>query len=271
RLLPQRLHTTIVGLVLAGWALRSVYSINPNADAAIFFPIFIVSLLSTVLALTIIAVANLRIAEWFFGLLGRAFSGLRAMLRPPLAYMARRGMRTGLTTGVFAIVLAMLQMFAVFAFIFRPDYNQAAQGYDVRLLATGSPTIALPGDLRRDVKRFTLIPTEGYVGPLHSPNSFGAGDRAFVPLFELTPELAAHPPLNIENKLKGLSKSQAWLAAAAGTKGLDCPLDPVTGKAVPNGSPPVRASAFVVMDFAAPGQCLQLQGADGPVTLRVAG
>jgi len=277
--LPQRLHTTIVGLVLAGWALRSVYAVNPNANAGTFFPIFIVSLLSTVFALTIIAVANLRIAEWFFGLLGRAFSGLRAMLRPPLAYMARRGMRTGLTTGVFAIVLAMLQMFAVFSFIFRPNYAVAAQGNDVRLLATGSPTITLPPNVRNDVRRFTLIKTAGYVGSFRSPNSFGAGDRAFIPIFELTPDLAARPPLNIENKLKELSKPQAWLAAAgdpsavaaAGTRGFDCPVDPVTGKAPTTGGSHVRASALVVIDFAAPGQCIELQGTNGPVILRVAG
>src|SRR5439155_606343 len=140
RLLPARLHSTIAGLVLGGWALWSVYSVDPNSDASTFFPIFVVSLLSTVLGLTILAVANLRVAEWFFGLLGRAFAGLRAMLRPPLAYMARRGFRTGLTTGVFAIVLAMLQMFAVFTFIFRPDYAKAARGADVRLVSTGSPT-----------------------------------------------------------------------------------------------------------------------------------
>ena len=276
RLLPARLHTTFAGLALGGWALWSVYSVDPNSDASTFFPIFVVSLLSTVLGLTIIAVANLRVAEWFFGLLGRAFSGLRAMLRPPLAYMARRGFRTGLTTGVFAIVLAMLQMFAVFTFIFRPDYAKAAKGADVRLIATGSPTITLPSDVSRDVQRFTLFPTFGYVGPFHSPNAFGSGDRAFVPIYETTAATAARPPLKLDGKIKGVTETLAWQAASGdpaavariGANGLECPSDPLTGAKPKKGAPRVRASAFVITDFGATGDCLEMNGAAGPVILR---
>ncbi|MFY9586606.1 MAG: FtsX-like permease family protein [Actinomycetota bacterium] len=279
RALPQRLHTTLTGFALGAWSLWSVYSVNPNSDSDTFFPIFVVSLLTSVLGLTIMAVANLRIAEWFFGLLGRAFSGLRAMLRPPLAYMARRGLRTGLTTGVFAIVLSMLQMFAVFAFIFRPDYAEAAKGYDVRVLATGSRTIALPADVRPDVEKFTTVSTAGYVGEFKSPDSFGGGDRAFVPIYELTPELATDPVLKLDDKIKGLTEEQAWQAALGNTaalgklgpKGLDCPADPVTGKKPGKGVAAVRASAFVINNFGSTGQCIRMQAADGPVTYRIAG
>jgi len=279
RLLPARLHTSFAGLALGGWALWSVYSVDPNADASIFFPIFVVSLLSTVLGLTIIAVANLRVAEWFFGLLGRAFSGLRAMLRPPLAYMARRGFRTGLTTGVFAIVLAMLQMFAVFTFIFRPDYTKAAKGADVRLIATASPTIKLPSDVAPDVRRFTLFPTFGYVGPFHSPNAFGSGDRAFIPIYETSSDTAARPPLKLDGKLKGVSETLAWQAASGdasavqriGADGLVCPSDPLTGAKAKKGAPHVRASAFVITDFGSSGDCVEMQGATGPVILRTVG
>jgi putative ABC transport system permease protein len=277
RLLPQRLHTTIAGVVLAGWALWSVYSVDPNSDAGKFFPIFVVSLLSTVLGLTIVAVANLRVAEWFFGLLGRAFSGLRAMLRPPLAYMARRGFRTGLTTGVFAIVLAMLQMFAVFTYIFRPNYATAARGYDVRLLSTGSPTIALPQDVTAEVNRFTVISTRGYVGPYHSPDAFGSGDRAFIPIYEVTPALAARPPLKLDAKVKNATEAVAWRAvlgdpaaiAAIGATAFDCPADPVTGAKPKKGAVPVKASGFVITDFGSSGQCLRMQGAAGSVTMRI--
>jgi hypothetical protein len=238
-----------------------------------------VSLLASVLGLTIIAVANLRIAEWFFGLLGRAFSGLRAMLRPPLAYMARRGLRTGLTTGVFAIVLSMLQMFAVFAFIFRPDYAQAAKGYDVRVLATGGAAIQLPSDMTDEIESSVVIPTYGYVGPFRSPESFGGADRAFVPIYELTPSLAAEPPIKLDDKIKGLSEGEAWLAAVGdqatiaklGPTALDCPADPLTGKKPVKGGTPVKATALVINDFGSTGQCLQMEGAAGPVIYRIAG
>jgi putative ABC transport system permease protein len=279
RAIPHRLHTTLTGVALAGWSLWSVYSVNPNSDAGTFFPIFVVSLLTSVLGLTILAVANLRIAEWFFGLLGRAFAGLRAMLRPPLAYMARRGLRTGLTTGVFAIVLSMLQMFAVFAFIFRPDYADAVKGNDVRLLSTGAPTIALPADVKSETERFTLIPTAGYVGPFRSPDSFGGADRAFVPVYELSPSLAASPPMKLDDKLKGLTEEQAWLAVLGdrsvfeklGATALDCPADPVTGKKPTKGQTPVRASAFVINNFGSTGQCVRMAGATGDVTYRISG
>jgi putative ABC transport system permease protein len=279
KLIPQRLHTTLAGVAVAGWSLWSVYSVNPNSDADTFFPIFVVSLLASVLGLTLLAVANLRVAEWFFGLLGRAFSGLRAMLRPPLAYMARRGLRTGLTTAVFAIVLSMLQMFAVFAFIFRPDYADAAKGYDVRLLSTGSPVITLPPNMQSDVERFTVVPTTGYVGPFASPDSFGGSDRAFIPIYTATTAMATRPVLKLDDKIKGLSEAEAWRAvlgdpaamAKIGKKPLDCPADPVTGKKPRKGQTPVRASALVMNNFGGTGQCLQMQGSSGPVVLRIAG
>ncbi len=277
--IPHRLHTTVAGAALGAWSLWSVYSVNPNSDADTFFPIFVVSLLTTVLGLTILVVANLRIAEWFFGLLGRAFSGLRAMLRPPLAYMARRGLRTGLTTGVFAIVLSMLQMFAVFAFIFRPDYADAIKGNDVRLLSTGSPVISLPADVKEETQKFTLIPTAGYIGPFRSPDSFGGGDRAFVPTYELSPALAASPPLKLDDKLKPLTEEQAWLAVLGdrtalerlGSKALECPRDPVTGLAPAKGAAPTRASALVINNFGSTGQCVRMAGAAGDVTYRIVG
>jgi putative ABC transport system permease protein len=281
RRVPARPHTTLAGLALALWCLGNVAVQDPNQDAGTFFPIFVVSLLATVFGLSIVAVANLRIAEWFFGLLGRAFTGLRAMLRPPLAYMARRGTRTGLTTGVFALILAMLQLFAVFQFIFRPDYARAAGGYDVRLLSTGSGTVAIPPELRADVARFTSIPTRGYVGPFRSPDSFGnGGDAAFIPMYEVDPSFAERAPLKLDGKLKGFdSEREAWRAvlgdpaavAAAGRKALDCPKDPSTGAAPRKGQPRVRASGFVLMNFGSVGQCLTVRGAQGTVTFMIAG
>jgi putative ABC transport system permease protein len=279
RFLSPRLHTTLVGVVLAAWALGNVYVQPQNQDAGTFFPIFIVSLLATVFAITIVAVANLRVAEFVFGLLGRAFGGLRAMLRPPLAYMARRGLRTGLTTGVFAVVLAMLQLFAVFAFIFRPDYARAAAGFDVRLLSTGSPHVVLPSSLEAETTRVASIVTRGYVGPFQSPESFASGERIFIPMYQLDTALAHRPPLKIDGKMKGLTEKDAWLVAAGdptarsklAADALDCPKDPGTGKAPAKGAPHVRAAAFVIMNFGNPGACLRVRGANGPVTFMVVG
>lgn len=258
-----RPHATATGLLLALWALGNVAVLDPNTETDTFFPVFVVAMLTTVFGLSVASVANLQVAERFLGLLGRASSGLRAMLRPPLAYMARRGLRTGLTTGVFALVLGMLMLFAVFLMIFRPD-AAAAGGYDVRLLSTGAPHVSLPADIRRDMARFTEIPTRGYVGPFHSPESFTGGERLFVPLYEASPALAARPPVRLDSKMKGLrSNAAAWRAVL---DGLSAP----TALACPRGKPAPRASALVIADFGTSGQCMRIAGPDGPVVWRIA-
>src|SRR5207247_7152316 len=119
--------------------------------------------LTSVFGLTILASANLRVAETIVGLLGKAFAGLRAVLRPPLAYLSRRPMRTGLTTGVFAVIVAMLSLFAVFFVIFRSDYERFGSGYDVRIINTGGQNIELPASVKGQVARSVALPTLGYV------------------------------------------------------------------------------------------------------------
>lgn len=257
-----RAHSTAFGFALAAWSLGNVAALDPNTETDMFFPVFVVAMLTTVFGLSIAAVANLQIAEFTFGLLGRAFTGLRAMLRPPLAYMARRGVRTGLTTGVFALILGMLQLFAVFLTIFRPD-AAAAGGYDVRLLSTGRASIALPAE-RDGVERFTSIPTRGYVGPFTSPQAFTGGERLFIPLYRLDRALAARPPLRLDAKMKPFeSDREVWDAVLSGSRRrlLACP----------GGKPAPRASALVVANFGAGGQCMRIQGPEGPVVWRIAG
>ncbi|MCI0346343.1 MAG: FtsX-like permease family protein, partial [Chloroflexi bacterium] len=120
--------------------------------------------------------------------------------------------------------------------------------------------------------------TAGYVGPFRSPESFGGGDRAFVPIYELTPELAATPPVKLDDKLDGLSEKEAWLVASGDPaaiakvrSGLNCPADPATGVKPAKGATPVRASAYVINNFGSTGQCVQMQGAAGTVILRIVG
>ena len=59
------------------------------------------------------------------------------MRRPPLAYLARRPLRTGITAGVFGVILAILALFSVFLAMFRPQYSRDSAGYEVRVLSTG--------------------------------------------------------------------------------------------------------------------------------------
>jgi putative ABC transport system permease protein len=245
--LSPRTHATLTGLALAALSFGVISGEDPNADAETFFLVFVVAMLTAVFGLTILASANLHVAETVVGLLGRAFSGLRAMLRPPLAYLARRPVRTGLTTGVFAVIVAMLALFAVFFVIFRPDYQRYGNGFDVRVLSTGSASIELPAEVAPDVDRAVTIPTRGYIGPVESEGPFASGERLFVPLFEVPATVGDDPPATLEQRDdKYASDREAWEAVAA---------DP----------------SLVVSNFASPGQTMTLEGADGPVTFTIVG
>jgi putative ABC transport system permease protein len=245
--LSPRANSTLTGLALAVWSFAIIAPADPNADASTFFLVFVVAMLTSVFGLTLLASANLHVAETIVGLLGRAFSGLRAVLRPPLAYLSRRPVRTGLTTGVFAVIVAMLALFAVFYKIFRPDYVQFGNGYDVRVLSTGSAQVDLPEAVLAEVTGSTALPTRGYVGPLRSEDQFSSGERLFVPLFQVGGSVADAPPVQLLERDEGFESDAAvWDAVA-------------------------RDPSLVVGNFGTPGQEVTLQGRDGPVTFTIAG
>lgn len=265
-----RVHATVGGLVLTAWALSNVVSQDPNESPDTFFPVFVLAMLSTVFGLSISVIANLTLVERAVGLLGHASSGARATLRPPLAYLARRGMRTGLTTGVFALILGMLTLFAVFMAIFRPDYEATAGGYDVRVAAAGLRSITIPEALQDDARRIIEVPSIGYVGSFASPDAFAGGDRIHIPIYEMGGGDRFPLPVKLDGSIDTFtSDEQAWRAVRGDVDAIraagDDPL------ACPKGRPAPRATAFVMSNFASIGNCLTLQGRDGPVTLRVAG
>jgi hypothetical protein len=169
------------------------------------------------------------------------------MLRPPLAYLSRRPVRTGLTTGVFAVIIGMLSLFAVFFVIFRPDYQRFGNGYDVRVVNTGGGSIELPQAIKGDVARSVSIPTLGYIGPTKGDDVFSNTERGFVPLFVVTADVANSPPVRLEQRADGYgSDREAWEAVLA---------DP----------------RLVVTDFGTPGSKFTLTGAEGPVTYTIVG
>lgn len=243
--LSPRLLPTLTGLALAGWSFYQVSTISPDEDAGAFFGTFVLSLLAAVFGLTILASANLRVVERLAGVFGRA---RQAMLRPPMAYLARRPVRTGLTTGVFAIIIAMLAMFSVFFVIFEPEFARFSNGYDIRVLSTGSADIRLPSEIEPDVERSLKLTTLGYVGPFHGEAGFGDSERTLVPLFVVDPVTAReHPPVRLDLRDEAYaSDTEAW-AALAGTKKL------------------------AITAFGNPGQTIRLRGDAGEVELEVIG
>lgn len=244
RRMSNRLHATATGGALALWAFIIVATLTDTSDVNRFFSAFITAILAAVFGLSILAAANLRLVERGAGLVGTASQRLRATLRPPLAYLSRRPLRTGLTTGVFAVVLAIVTLLAVFLSISRPRYERDSVGYDVRVTATTTSSLALPASVRSQVVREAAIPTRGYVGPFQS--TFGGGETAFVPLFQLSDRLLEDPPVRISARWQDFETDQeVWRALRE---------DP----------------RWVISDFANPGDPIVMQGEQGPVRFRVA-
>ena len=260
RRLPARVHATLTGLALAAWSFVQIGGQNPDTNPDSFFAVFVVAMLASVFGLTIFVSANLHVVETVVGLLGRAFAGLRAVLRPPLAYLARRSVRTGLTTGVFAVVISILSLFAVFYVIFAPDYNDFGNGYDVRVLSTGSSRVDIPAAVKPQIKRTLVVPTRGYIGPFRvcgkatkndqcpsGGGQFGDSERIFLPLFEMPSIRPSDPPVKLEARDQTYDTDQeAWEAVARNPK-------------------------TVVANFGAAGQRIRIEGKDGPVIYTVAG
>jgi putative ABC transport system permease protein len=245
--LSRRIHSTLTGLALAGWCLAMIATSKPDPDPGAFIAVFVVALLTSVFGLTILTAANLHIAETTVGLLGRASARLSAVLRPPLAYLSRRPVRTGLTTGVFAVIVAMLTLFAVMHVIGRPDYERFGNGYDVRIQSTGSATVQLPATVQAEVTRSVTLPTRGYFGPMTGDDASSSSERALVPLFQVERNVADNAPVRLTARDNRFDTDHAvWEAV-------------------------VHDPSLVVSSLGTPGQKITLRGLDGPVTFTIVG
>ncbi len=240
--LPERLYATLYGGTLAAWSFVMVNAISAETDPNKFFSVFTVAVLVSVLGLVMAASANLRAVETAVGGLGRLAPGLRAILRPPLAYLTRRRTRTALSMSMFAIVMAIISMFSVFLFVFQPQYERDSGGYEIVVTASGGTGLALPDSFAGEIARQTAIPTRGYVGPLSS--QFQSLERIFVPLYTLSS--FNDPPVHLSSRDGQFASDEAAWAKVQTDPG------------------------WVVTNFGQVGGVFTLQGADGPVTMHIA-
>jgi putative ABC transport system permease protein len=244
RLSPQ-LHATVTGAAIAVWSVLVLGASDPDDNGDAFILVMVLSMLTSVFGLTIVTSANLRLVEKGLGILGGGSSRMQAALRPPLAHLSRRPMRTGLTTGLFAVIVGMLVVFAVFYDISKPDYDRLANGYDVRVTSTGSAAAELPRAVRADVKHRLTLKTRGYVGRLSTEDEGSSVERGFIPLVETPQRAADDPPVRLQQRADRFASDRAvWDAVA-------------------------RDPSLIVTDLGLPGQHVTLEGADGPVTFTV--
>ncbi|MFN2589813.1 MAG: ABC transporter permease [Actinomycetota bacterium] len=239
-----RAYATLLGAGLAGWAFAMTATLSdPSLDFSEFFSVFTIAVLLSVFGLSILAAANLRLAERGLGVLGRASTGITRSIRVPLAYLARRPLRTGLTTGMFAVIMAILALFSVFLFTFRPQYERDSAGFDVRVTATAARSITLPPAVEAAVERTVAVPTLGYVGPVQNPQ-FSTGS-IFLPMYLMDPGRGPAQPVRVAQKeLRFDDDDAVWRALFAGPR-------------------------VLMTNFVSPGQQVTLLSPSGPVTYRV--
>jgi len=213
-LVSERVRATLTGTALVLWELASLLTAPAQSYAQQNgFGLGFVAVVISVFGAAIVISANLRLLE-----LGISFvsAGMVATLRPPLAYLTRRPVRSGLATGAFALVLASLAFYAVL--IPSLDLNAAtvANGYDVRVKALGVTTFTVPDSLQSQVAGTESLSTLAYVGPISTQiaGSPAIGwQTTFAELYALTDHQLADPPLVLSTRdPRYSSDAAAWLA-----------------------------------------------------------
>ncbi len=244
--LSDRLRATLTGGGLAVWVF-----VRPSSLAAADFSdptkgmaTFTIAILAAVFGLCLLVTANLRLIEALLRPLGGA--RLQAVLRPPLAYLTRRPLRTGLAIGAFAVVLVLVTWLAVFSYGFRPVYARDSAGYDLVVTSAGSGTLELPASVRGQIVRQIAIPTHLFVGRMSVSSLGSSGEASFVPLFELSDAAIASRPLHlISFDSRFGNADQVWRAMQA---------DP----------------RWIIYPQGNPGDDVVLQGTQGPVRFKIA-
>lgn len=243
--IPERLRLTLLGATLSGWAFWVVFDAPRNQDNPNqFFGMFVMAVLISVIGLATLSAANLRVVEGISSILGPLTRRMRATLRVPLAYLARRQMRTGLTIIMFGVVVAVIAMFSVLLFVFQPQYGRDSLGWDIVVSKAGKEPLTLPEDVMARVTRTQDIRSEVYTGSLKS--EFLNLERTFAPFYALTPEQLGDPPVKLSDREESYaSDAEVWN---------DIRSDP----------------RIVVSDLGRVGDDITLEGTNGPVTFHVA-
>jgi putative ABC transport system permease protein len=212
--LSERVRATLTGVALVAWEILSILTapivtyLQGNG--------VILGTVATGIAVfgaAIVISANLRVVEVGIKLVS---ARLVATLRPPLAYLTRRPVRSGLATGSFALILASLAFYAVLIPSLSPDLRTIANGYDVRVRAVGVKSFSLPDSLRSQVANTVSFTTVAYVGPINlepaglEPTGW---QTWFAELYPQTDQQLTSPPLSLSTRdPRYASDAAAWLA-----------------------------------------------------------
>lgn len=248
--ISDRMRATMTGVLLTVWAGVIIVA-NHGSDLAVQGTLLFSVVILVAVGLSLAAAANLKLIEGGLWLLGSRQGSLQATFRPPLAYLARRPLRTGLATTAFALVLVLVTLIALAAGQNKIDYSRESAGFDLVVVSSAADPIRLPPSVSAQVEEEVTIPMRLYQGPLHAP-AFGGNGSSVPVIFYVLPDLSgdrAPSFLGGDREKRFSTDAQAWNA--------------------------VRSEPGLVI-FAwggsvAPGDKLKLQGTNGPIQFTVAG
>jgi len=157
--------------------------------------LFVALSLVSVLSLSFLVAANMPALERLAGVLGRRSAAARQTLRPVIAALGQRPLRTGLTVGLFGVVLSLVTAAAAVLATDRSSSPPEASSYQVVATTMGPNVVDLRAD--REVAAVTTVPFRVY----HGAVSF-AGRRIpnlTIAVYQATPafsrlELSARDP-----------------------------------------------------------------------------
>jgi putative ABC transport system permease protein len=162
--ISDRVRISAASAGAAAWAFIDFQFTKNPVDTPI---VFAFAVLVSVIALSVLIAANFSVLDWAIGLVGHVWAGLRATLRPAMAYSSRRPLRTGLLITTFAIVVAFLTL--VQNLISTPSHNSGLNsgGWDVQAIVTGTDQLSVPDSLQSEVAKQEEFPSRTFLGPVN--------------------------------------------------------------------------------------------------------
>jgi ABC-type lipoprotein release transport system permease subunit len=248
--LSDRARATLAGLLLFAWAGIMAAGNTNWTDIGNLLTVFSGVAIAAI-GLSLAAAANLRLIEASLGVLGNGFGLVQATLRPPLAYLSRRPVRTGLATSAFAMVLVMVTVIAVYVAGLNRNYARDAAGFDIQVVTAGASPIQLPSDVEPQITRQITLPMRLYQGPVQATGFFAENGTLESVMFYVLPDqpIDAEPAYLASKERRFRINEAAWQAVRS---------EP--------GSVVIMGGSGV-----SPGDSIALEGIDGPIQLRVAG
>jgi putative ABC transport system permease protein len=158
----DRVRFSAASAAAAAWAFIDFQFTKNLVDTPV---VFAFAVLVSVIALSVLIAANFSVLDWAIGLVGHVSAGLRATLRPPMAYSSRRPLRTGLLITTFAIVVAILTLAQN---LFQmPSNNFGSGGWDVQAIVAGTDQLSVPASLQSEVAKQEEFPSRTFLGPVN--------------------------------------------------------------------------------------------------------